>query len=155
MVVPMQLSNKMNGTTYGLEVYGKWKVNRVWTVSPGYSFLHMDLRLDPSSLDTVSVADGEGSNPANQAQLRSHVELFHGLSWDANGYFVGRLANQGVPSYTRVDTQLAWKVSERVTLSAVGQNLLQDHHLEFNDFLQVVNSALIKRSAYAKLTWRF
>jgi iron complex outermembrane recepter protein len=155
MVIPMQLSNKMNGTAYGLEVYGNWKVNRVWTVSPGYSFLHMDLRLDPTSMDTVSVADGEGSNPANQAQLRSHVELFHGLSWDANGYFVGRLTNQGVPSYTRVDTQLAWRVSERVTLSAVGQNLLQDHHLEFNDFLQVVNSALIKRSAYAKLTWRF
>jgi len=155
MVVPLQLGNKMNGTTYGLEIYGKWKVNRIWTVSPGYSFLQMDLRLDPTSMDTVSVADGEGSNPGNQAQLRSRVELFHGLSWDANGYFVGRLRNQAVPSYTRVDSQLAWKISERVTLSAVGQNLLQDHHLEFDDFLQVVNSSLIKRSAYAKLTWQF
>lgn len=155
LMVPMQLSNKMHGTTAGLEVYGNWKVNRVWTLSPGYSFLHMDLGLDPASLDTVSVADGEGSNPGNQAQLRSHVELTRGLSWDANAYFVGRLTAQAVPSYTRIDSQLAWKISERVTLSAVGQNLLQDHHLEFDDFLQVVNSSLIKRSAYAKLTWRF
>jgi hypothetical protein len=37
----------------------------------------------------------------------------------------------------------------------VGQNLLQDHHGEFNDFLQSVNSSLVKRSAYAKITWQF
>jgi hypothetical protein len=37
----------------------------------------------------------------------------------------------------------------------VGQNLLQDHHLESMDALTFVNSALIKRSAYAKFTWRF
>ena len=154
-VIPMQLSNKMNGTTYGLEVYGNWKVNHLWTISPAYSFLHMDLRLDPTSLDSVSVADGEGSNPGYQAQLRSHLELFHGLAWDANAYFVGRLPAQAVPSYTRLDTQISWKISEELTLSAIGQNLLKDHHLEFNDMFQAVNSSQIKRSAYAKLTWRF
>jgi hypothetical protein len=42
-----------------------------------------------------------------------------------------------------------------VTLSAVGQNLLKDHHLEFNDMFQAVNSSQVKRSAYAKLAWRF
>ena len=154
-VIPMQLSNKMNGTTYGLEVHGNWKVNHLWTLSPAYSFLHMDLRLDPTSLDSVSVADGEGSNPGNQAQLRSHLEPLHGLAWDANAYFVGRLPAQGVPSYTRLDTQMSWKISEELTLSVVGQNLLKDRHAEFNDMFQVVNSSQIKRSAYAKLTWRF
>jgi len=155
VVIPMQLSNKMNGTTEGLEIYGNWRVNRLWTLSPGYSFLHMGLRLDPTSFDTVSVGDAEGSNPGNQAELRSHLELSHGLYWDANAYFVGRLTTQAVPSYTRVDTQLSWKISERVTLSAVGQNLLKDRHLEFNDMFQAVNSSQIKRSGYAKLTWRF
>lgn len=155
LVIPMQLSNRMKGTTYGLEIYGNWKINRLWSLSPGYSFLHMGLRLDPTSLDGVSVADAEGSNPGNQAQLRSHVELSHGLSWDANAYFVGRLTAQAVPSYTRVDTQLAWRISERVTLSAVGQNLLKDHHVEFNDMFQAVNSSQVKRSAYAKLTLGF
>ena len=155
VVDPLQLSNKMRGTTYGLEFYANWRANRYWTISSGYSFLRMELRLDPTSLDTVSVADATGSNPGNQAQLRSRVELSHGLSWDANAYFVGRLTNQAVPSYTRVDTQFAWKVSEKVTLNVVGQNLLQDHHLEFNDALQVVNSSQVKRSAYVKFTWRF
>jgi hypothetical protein len=33
--------------------------------------------------------------------------------------------------------------------------LLRDHHAEFNDPLQSVNSSQVKRSAYAKFTWRF
>ena len=37
----------------------------------------------------------------------------------------------------------------------MGQNLLQDRHLESFDALTLVNSSLIKRSAYAKFTWRF
>jgi iron complex outermembrane recepter protein len=155
LVIPMQFSNKMRGPTEGLEIYDNWKINRLWTLNLSYSFLHMGLRLDPKSLDGVSVADAEGSNPGNQAQLRSHVELSHGLSWDANAHFVGRLTAQAVPSYTRVDTQLAWRISERVTLSAVGQNLQKDHHVEFNDMFQAVDSSQVKRSVYAKLTWRF
>jgi hypothetical protein len=37
----------------------------------------------------------------------------------------------------------------------VGQNLLQDHHLETSNTDQIVQSSLIKRSAYAKMTWHF
>jgi iron complex outermembrane recepter protein len=60
-----------------------------------------------------------------------------------------------VPSYTQLDTQLSWRIAERIELNLVGQNLLGDHHEEFNDQLQSVNSSLVKRSAYAKLTWQF
>ena len=41
----------------------------------------------------------------------------------------------------------------RRELSIVGQNLLQSRHLESNDQLTLVNPALIRRSAYAKITW--
>ena len=97
----------------------------------------------------------EGSNPQHQAQLRSHVELPRGWSWDATAYFVGALPAQGVPSYTRLDTQLKWKITEAAEFSVVGQNLLRNVHLESFDQLTLVNSALIKRSAYAKIVWRF
>ena len=83
------------------------------------------------------------------------MELPHGFSWDVDGYFVERLPAQMVPSYTRLDTQVTWKIRERTTLSVVGQNLLMDHHFEFDDFLQVVNSTQVKRGAYAKMTWEF
>ena len=147
--------NGLHGTTGGIEMAANWKVTSRWTLSPGYSFLEMHLHTDPGSQDTTSVASIQGTNPVHQAQLRSHVELLHGLSWDAAAYFVDRLPAPLIPSYTRVDTQLSWRIAESTNLSLVGQNLLRDHHVEFNDPLQSVNSLQIKRSAYAKLTWRF
>jgi iron complex outermembrane receptor protein len=155
LVLPRMLGNKMHGTTKGLEVFARWRVTNRWTLSPGYSFLEMHLHTASDSQDTISVADAQGSNPAQEAQLRSHVELSHGFSWDMNAYFVGRLPVQFVPSYTRFDAQLRWQFAEHAELSLVGQNLLQDHHVEFNDALAVVNSSQVKRSAYAKLSWRF
>jgi iron complex outermembrane receptor protein len=155
LVHPASLGNKMYGTTEGVEASVKWKVMNRWTLSPGYSFLQMHLHTEPTSLDVVSVADAQGSNPRHQAQLRSHFEMSRGFAWDANGYFVGRLPAQFVASYTRLDTQLTWRLAERVELSVVGQNLLTDHHVEFNDQLQSINSSQVKRSAFAKITWQF
>jgi hypothetical protein len=37
----------------------------------------------------------------------------------------------------------------------VGQNLVRDEHLEFIESTGAATSTLIKRSAYAKFTWRF
>jgi iron complex outermembrane receptor protein len=154
-IIPNMLGNKMHGLTEGVEGFANWKVRSWWTLSPGYSFLEMHLHLATDSTDTTSVADAQGSNPEHQAQLRSHVEFPHGLSWDVNGYFVGRLPEQMVASYTRLDTQLTLKIRQHAAFSVVGQNLLSDHHLEFNDLQQVVNSSQVKRGAYARLTWEF
>jgi outer membrane receptor for ferric coprogen and ferric-rhodotorulic acid len=65
------------------------------------------------------------------------------------------LPAQFVPSYTRLDSELTWRVAEHLQLSVAGQNLLKDHHEEFNDFQQSVNSTQVKRSVYAKFTWQF
>ncbi|HEV2521222.1 MAG TPA: TonB-dependent receptor plug domain-containing protein [Candidatus Acidoferrales bacterium] len=154
-VMPILFGNLLYGTTEGGEVSANVKLTDRWTLSPGYAFLEMHLHTKPTSQDTTSVAEYQGSSPQHQAQLRSHVELFHGLSWDASAYFVSALPVQGVASYTRIDTQLRWKLAERAELAVVGQNLLHDHHLESNDQLTLVNPSLIKRSAYARLTWRF
>jgi iron complex outermembrane receptor protein len=154
-VIPINFGNLIYGTTEGGEISANLKLTDRWTLSPGYAFLEMHLHTKPSSLDTSSVAEYEGSSPQHQVKLRSHMDLSHGLSWDASAYFVSELPVQGVAAYTRIDTQLKWKFSERADFSVVGQNLLQDHHLESLDGLTLVNSSLIKRSAYAKFTWRF
>jgi iron complex outermembrane receptor protein len=154
-VVPLVFRNLLYGTTEGVELSANLKLTNRWTLSSGYSFLEMHLHTKPASQDALDVPDFEGSSPQHQAQLRSHVELFHGLSWDANAYFVSALPFQQVPSYARLDAQLAWKFAEKGEFSLVGQNLLHDHHLESQDIVTLVNSSLIKRSAYAKFTWRF
>lgn len=96
-VMPITFGNLMYGTTEGGELSTNLKLTDRWTLSPGYAFLEMHLHTEPSSLDTTSVTEYQGSNPQHQAQLRSHVDLSHGLSWDASAYFVGALPIQGVP----------------------------------------------------------
>jgi hypothetical protein len=101
------------------------------------------------------VSEAQGSTPVNAAQLRSHVDLLSGLSWDTSAYFVGRLADPSEASYTRLDGGLSWHPGEKINLSIVGQNLLRGRHEEFVDPTGSTRSTLIKRSGYAKLEWQF
>jgi iron complex outermembrane receptor protein len=155
LFIPTIFENLMHGEAAGLEVAANWKVSDRWTLSPGYAFEEIHMHLDPSSQDTQSVAAAEGSSPVNSAQLRSHFTLPHNLAWDTSAYFVGRLSDPDIPSYTRVDTSLSWHYREGMSISLVGQNLVRDEHLEFIESTGASLSTLIKRSAYAKFTWRF
>ena len=153
--IPLVYSNQMHGTTEGLELSAHFKVTDRWTLSPGYALLHMNLRTDPGSQDTRSVADIEGSSPRHQVQLRSSMTLPRDFVWDTSVYFVDRLSAQQVPSYTRLDTQLIWRSTQRLEWTLVGQNLLQNLHVESNDIATSVQPSQVKRSVYAKLTWTF
>jgi iron complex outermembrane recepter protein len=155
LFIPTTFENLMHGESQGLEIATNWKVTDFWTLSPGYAFEQIHMHLDPSSQDTTSVSAAEGSSPVNSAQLRSHFIFPHNFSWDTAAYFVGRLDNPKIPSYTRVDTSLSWHYREGLSISLVGQNLVKDEHLEFIESTQASTSTLIKRSAYAKFTWRF
>jgi iron complex outermembrane recepter protein len=155
LFIPTILENLMHGESEGLEIAANWKVSDRWTLSPGYAFEEIHMHLDPSSQDTQSVAPAEGSSPVNSAQLRSHFVLPHNMAWDTSAYFVGRLSDPDIPSYTRVDTSLSWQYREGMSFSLVGQNLVRDEHIEFIESTGASLSTLIKRSAYAKFTWRF
>jgi iron complex outermembrane receptor protein len=155
LVLPVTYENLMHGETHGLEISANWKVTNRWMLSSGYAFEQIHMHLDPTSQDTEAVSEADGSAPVHSAQIRSHVALPHSLAWDASAYFTGRLGESQVPSYTRLDTLLTWQWREGLSVSLVGQNLLQGEHLEFIDSNGSVQSALIKRSGYAKFTWHF
>jgi iron complex outermembrane recepter protein len=155
LIIPMVFANNMYGVTGGVEASVRWKLTDRWTISPDYSLLKIHLHVRSTSLDTNTPADTEGSNPSHQAQIRSHVDLPRGFGWDASLYFVSALPMQAVPSYTRLDSQFTWRFAERAQFSIVGQNLLLDHHLEFNDDLAAVNPSQVKRSVYARIMWQF
>lgn len=155
LVAPITYENLMHGETHGLEIAVNWQATHRWSLSPGYAFEQMHMHVAPTSRDTTSVLAAEGSSPVHSAQLRSHFLLARGLTWDASAYFVDRLADPLVPSYTRIDTGLSWQLGESISLSFVGQNLLKDHHQEFVDSTGSARTTLIKRGAYAKLSWHF
>jgi iron complex outermembrane receptor protein len=155
LVLPLITENLMHGETHGTEIAVNWKATDRWTLSPGYALEQIHMHLAPTSQDTTSVSGAQGSSPVNASQLRSYLALAPGLTWDTSVYFVGRLADPREPSYTRLDTGLSWTLRERIALSLVGQNLLKAQHEEFVDSTGSANTTLIKRSAYAKVEWRF
>jgi len=155
LVLPMTYQNLQYGEAHGLEVWVNWKVMDRWTLSPGYAFEAVHMHVQPASQDTETNADTEGSSPKHSAQLRSHLDFGRGFSWDAAAYFVDRLSSLNVPSYTRVDSGFTWRLSEGLSASVVGQNLVQDRHLEFVDDTEVLASTMARRSVYGKLTWQF
>lgn len=155
LVLPINFANLVYGESHGVEIAVNWKPARRWTLSPGYSYLQLHMHRDPTSTNSVTPMTIEGSSPREQAQLRSHVELSSRWAWDVSAYFVGRLPALQIPSYTRLDTGLTWSLAKKLSLSFVGQNLLQDHHLESSGSDQIVISSMVKRSAYAKVTWQF
>jgi iron complex outermembrane receptor protein len=152
---PLAYQNLMHGETHGLEAAVNWKATDRWTLSPGYAFEQIHMHLAPTSLDTTSVLGDEGNSPVHSAQLRSHLDLVQGIAWDASASFVDRLRSGSIPSCTRLDTRLTWRLRDDLSLSVVGQNLAKDRHLEFFDNDQTLSATPIKRSAYAKLTWHF
>ena len=153
--IPRFFANLEHGETHGLEVSANWRVVNRWSLSPGYSFLTIHLHRDALSQDLTTAAETEGGSPHHQAQLRSHVDLPGKWSWNMSAYFVGRLWAQGVPSYTRLDTNLTWQPAERFSITVAGENLLKDHHLEYMGPYSSILPSMIKRSAYAKIAWRF
>ena len=160
-VQPFTYSNLMEGETHGVEATANWKPWDRWTISPGYTFEELHMHTKAGSQDTQTKLFVEGAAPRHGAQLRSHLDLPAKAEWDTSVYFADRLIHQGplsnvtIPAYTRLDTGLTWKLTEGFSVGVVGQNLLRDHHFEFIDINGSLQSGQIKRSGYAKLSWRF
>ncbi|MFZ0735743.1 MAG: TonB-dependent receptor [Candidatus Acidiferrales bacterium] len=152
IVMPLVYENLMNGETSGLKMFANWKVTDRWTLTPGYAFQEIHLHVDPASEDTTTVPETEGSTPEHWARVDSHLSPAHDVAWDASANFVVRLSDPNVASYTRVDTQLSWRLGENLSASLVGQNLVRNVHVEFISDQGTGDTNFIKRSAYARLS---
>ncbi len=73
----------------------------------------------------TTAPETEGATPNQQAQLRSQANLPWHWQWTTSAYFVGRLVAPKIPSYTRLDTNLAWQPSDKISLGPGGAELTQ------------------------------
>jgi iron complex outermembrane receptor protein len=155
LLIPNYLGNLVHGETHGLEAFANVRLANRWTLSPGYTFLTAHLHPNAGSTDLTTGPETEGGSPRQQAELRSEVNLPRHWEWTTSAYFVGRLIAPKIPSYTRLDTNLAWQLSDKISLGLVGQNLLRNLHQEYAGPDLTVLPSLVRRSAYARLTWWF
>jgi len=154
LVIPFVASNKMSGGTYGVELFGDWKVVPKWRLVGSYSYLQMDIRKNSNSLDpTPDIPNG--SSPRHEWYLRSSIDLPKHFEDDTTLRFVDRLPGLNIPSYYSLDAHLSWRPVSPFELSIGGQNLLNNKHLEFiPDFINTAPTE-VKRTVYGSLTFRF
>jgi iron complex outermembrane receptor protein len=159
LVLPLRFDNKAKANTHGVEALTKLSLAPWWKLSASYSFLSTSVRTDRDSTDPGTERAVENNSPRHQAVVRSQINLARGFEFDAQVFHVSRLnyflaVEELIPAYTRVDLRLGWRPRDSVDFSIGIQNLLQDRHQEFG-FAESVSPAQFRRSAFAKMTWRF
>jgi len=98
--------------------------------SGSYSYLNMDLRNKPGSLDATTVASDEGSSPRHQLGFQSFLDLPGHLEFSQMFRYVGILTAQQTPVMKpRISACVA--SHSALEFSVTGQNLLQPHHPEY------------------------
>jgi iron complex outermembrane recepter protein len=152
-ILPLILGDDAHARTYGGEVSATWNVMNRWRITPGLGLIHMNTFPDPSSPDARPAASA-GDTPKHQFQLRSSFSPRRNLDWDTSLYFVGQVRTGNIPSDTRLDTRLGWRITEQIELSIAGQNLLRPRHAESGDAYGL-DHTLVERSVVGKITWRF
>jgi iron complex outermembrane receptor protein len=151
-LLPADFANGLYGYTKGAEIAPEWRPRDFWRLRGSYSFLHMNLGRSPHSEDVGTAGPTVGSSPQHQASIQSSFDLTKKLQFDLTYRFVSALPAQMVGSYSTADARIGWKFNRHFDFSVVGQNLFQPSHAE--DGGDPLGLVYIKRSVYAKLTWR-
>jgi iron complex outermembrane receptor protein len=149
LVVPLRFANAGAGTMRGIEMSADWRVMRQWHVRGSYSYAEFDGRsinigLVQPPRHIFSVLSSWAVNHRTDLSLwLRHVAKREGLD------------GQDIAAYDSADLRLAWRPSQGVELSLVGQNLLDDGHQEFTSSLPAVDPTRVERGVYGQITIDF
>jgi iron complex outermembrane receptor protein len=154
-IIPVLNRNLGSGLTRGAELLVEWQPAERWRFSASHSAIDLDLRSE--GLDLNRNVWLEGSTPRGMfalrsqysrgsleidAQFRRHTRIRR-LSADITG--------EGIDAYSSLDVRLGWQVSDEWRLSLVGQNLLDEEHVEFGT---PAARGSLARAAHLRAEWR-
>lgn len=149
--VPFTYENTEAGHSYGVETSARWDVTDRWHLTASYSWMQMHLDVASTLLGAV---------PQNQAQLRSSLDLPYHLELNGAISFVDEftapygVGEMNIPSYVRLDLGLIWHATKDLELGVWGQNLSEDHHVEFASYKTSLVTE-VPRAVVARVIWRF
>ena len=140
--------NLLEAQSHGAEVSLVVAATGALRFTANYAFLLMHVRAPAG----YALSTGERSAPRHQFLLRTSYDFSPWASLDVQ---LRRLeAVEGAAAYTTADVRLAWRATERVELSLVGQNLFERQHQEQGPY-PFATSSDVMRGVYGKLAWRF
>jgi iron complex outermembrane receptor protein len=147
MILAAASSNNTRGNVHGFELAAEWNPLEWVHVRPAYTFMENDI--DYSATDILASQD-----PRHQLSLRTSVNLPRNLECDVWYRHVGEVSD-AIGGYETIDVRLGWKCTRNLSLSIVGQNLLNSHHAEFQPEALHTLGTEVERGVYGKIVWTF
>ena len=156
VIFPIFNMNLTTGRTYGAELLAEWEPIDDWLLTASYSYI--DLALTPSGQDQNRGAWIADATPRNLAGLRSWITLGERFEIDAQLRYQSRIrriptdpSGQGFDAFSELDLRFGWRISDSLSVSLLGQNLLHESHEEFGT---PAARGRLERAAYLKADLR-
>jgi iron complex outermembrane receptor protein len=146
--------NEFSGTTRGGELSVTWVPADWWKLHGWYAFTEDHYSFHGEGFDSFEDVYGRIS-PQHQFFLRSSMDLPHNTELDVMARYVSELQALDIPDYFTVDVRLGWRPAENIELSLVGQNLIENRHLEAASDIVYGGAGAVARSCYLKLLVEF
>lgn len=148
--LPLVYGNMMEGTTYGAEIWGSYRLTDWWFVSAGVNLEHEDLRFKPGS-SMFGGLQAAGNDPTQQELLRSSWDLPHNIEFDVDARYEGALPNPAQPAYVGVNARLGWHATDHLDLAITGTNLTGKH----SEFGSIPGAVSFAPNVLATVQWSF
>jgi iron complex outermembrane receptor protein len=149
---PVVVGNTLNGTATGIEASITVQPRDWWRADLSYTGQDVRLTRDAGSRD-VGQGATEANDPAHQVAFRNSLDLPGDVEVDVRVRRVSTLPSPVVPAYAELAFRVGWQATPRVTLALVGEDVLHDHHAEFNpvprgyeEFQRSIRAVLTVRS---------
>lgn len=151
LLISAQFGNGLVASTTGGEVAPEWRPEPWWRIRGSYSLLDMHVKKGTNSKDIGSAPTVQGSSPRHQVYLQNGFDFPKSVSVDMAARYVSALPGIQVASYWTGGATVQWAASRHIQFKAVGENLLQPHHIEFVYDPGVPTG--IRRDLYGEITF--
>ena len=158
LILPSMFTNGVRGNTYGAELAAAWQATKRMHFNLAYSYTESDINW----IANPDISQNTAA-PRHKLSLRSSLDVRADLDLDIWFRYVGKteVYNHTLSSdpikiddYPSLDLRLAWRPVKNLELSLVGQNLLDNRHLEYIQELFTLPTE-VQRGVYGQLEWKF
>lgn len=160
-VLPLNLSNDLQGNSFGSELLMTWQVIPEARLRFSYSFLEVDIKdINGSSFNESLISLVVDRSPKHQASLWGGFDLHESVKLDARLYYTAERSSKTttirheIPSSFDFDLRLGWQASKALTLALVGKNMFHSDKQEFITESPESNSR-IERSIFLNATYNW
>ena len=155
--VPFRMKNRMKADALGSEISAFFHPYDWWNLKAAYSYIDLDLDLSGMNTSFLEIDITYRESPEHLLTLQSFLDLSDRLELNAGLRYVGSYEANFIlkmNSYTAIDVQVRWKVTQKFDVSVTGRNL-NGSHTEYvsNNYFEA--PTILDTTVFAKIEYRY